>query len=264
VERRAKHRLSRRRQTSPVAAARRRRRTSSSPHLVVAAPRRRRTPSSPHLVAAAQGSQRDAVVQLGGSAMSGHQAADGDENTSGYGRAVVEESNLMQRAVYQFRRLHAGGLKEFRTLRLTALQDHPEAYGTAYEEESGQDLSWFGRYLQGPPGGACGCWLDTELVGIVCIFVQDRPKLRHAGLLASVYVDPAHRGTGAAGVLISGAIKAARDDGLRVLHLSVTVGNAPALALYEGLGFRRTGIHPRGLRIDGVFYDEIHMALDLD
>ena len=226
---------------------------------VVRAYRRRRIPSSQHKVHNAM-----RLFNPADPLCPGTEVADGDENTPGCGRAVVEETDLMQRVVYQFRRLHTGDLPEFRTLRLTALQHHPEAYGTAYGEESGQDLAWFGRYLQGPPGGACGCWLDTALVGIVCIFVQDRPKLRHAGLLASVYVDPAHRGTGAAGVLISGAIKTARDDGLRVLHLSVTVGNAPALALYERLGFRRTGVHPRGLRIDGVFHDEIHMALDLD
>jgi RimJ/RimL family protein N-acetyltransferase len=48
------------------------------------------------------------------------------------------------------------------------------------------------------------------------------------------------------------------------IHLAVNAGNPRALALYESLGFIAYGREPRTLCVDGVFYDEILMALPLD
>jgi RimJ/RimL family protein N-acetyltransferase len=44
----------------------------------------------------------------------------------------------------------------------------------------------------------------------------------------------------------------------------VNAENPRALALYASLGFTAYGREPRTLCVDGVFYDEILMALTLD
>jgi RimJ/RimL family protein N-acetyltransferase len=45
------------------------------------------------------------------------------------------------------------------------------------------------------------------------------------------------------------------------VHLSVTTGNAPAVALYEHLGFTHYGTEPRSLLVNGRYLDEHLMVL---
>ena len=49
--------------------------------------------------------------------------------------------------------------------------------------------------------------------------------------------------------------------GVQQLTLSVTAGNAPALALYQSMGFIVFGQAPRSLLVDGAFHDDIYMVL---
>ena len=79
-----------------------------------------------------------------------------------------------------------------------------------------------------------------------------------------MYVDAAHRRTGLAQQLVEAVIAGAREAGAVVLHLSVTVGNAPAQRLYRRMGFTVYGVERRSLKVDGRFHDEELMALDLD
>jgi ribosomal protein S18 acetylase RimI-like enzyme len=103
-----------------------------------------------------------------------------------------------------------------------------------------------------------------ELVGVTGLRLDPGIKSRHNGLLFTVYVDAAHRRSGLARALAEAAIARARDEHLRVVHLTVTVGNDGARKLYAELGFRTYGIALRALCVDGVFHDEELMALDLD
>ena len=61
------------------------------------------------------------------------------------------------------------------------------------------------------------------------------------GSVDNVAVAPAYRRRGVAGLLLSDAIRRAREDGLSLLTLEVRASNAPAAALYEGYGFREVG-----------------------
>jgi ribosomal protein S18 acetylase RimI-like enzyme len=103
-----------------------------------------------------------------------------------------------------------------------------------------------------------------ELVGTSALRLETGVKSRHKGSVFAVYVDAAHRGSGLARALVETAIGRARDARLRVLHLTVTIGNDAARRLYAGLGFQTYGIERRGLCVDGVFHDEELMALDLE
>ncbi|WP_067840634.1 GNAT family N-acetyltransferase [Nocardia lijiangensis] len=60
-------------------------------------------------------------------------------------------------------------------------------------------------------------------------------------LLVSMWVDPSARGTGASDRLVDAVVGAARAAGHDELRLWVLEGNRGAEALYERMGFRRTG-----------------------
>lgn len=102
------------------------------------------------------------------------------------------------------------------------------------------------------------------MVGTAALRLQTSVKSRHKGSVFAVYVDAAHRGTGLAQRLLIAVIAHARDARLSVVHLTVTCGNEAARRVYAQLGFHTYGIERRGLCVDGVFYDEELMALELD
>ncbi|MBY0400395.1 GNAT family N-acetyltransferase [Myxococcota bacterium] len=111
-----------------------------------------------------------------------------------------------------------------------------------------------GRILD--EGGAI--WTATEgarVVGACALFRQDEWSFE----LARMAVDPAHQGRGIGRTLAEAAIRWAGANGaIRITLLTNTV-LAPAVALYESLGFEvtRRGPHPDYARCNLV------MALEL-
>ena len=65
------------------------------------------------------------------------------------------------------------------------------------------------------------------------------------GDVASIAADPARRGEGIGRALLSAFLREARVRGASLIHLEVSIANAPALALYRALGFRRVGTRRR-------------------
>ena len=161
------------------------------------------------------------------------------------------------------RQLEHADLAAFRAVRLLALQLHPEAFGSSYEEESRYTLDEFARFIA-PPGATFGAFADGRLIGIAGLYVSPRLKRSHKGDVVGVYVDAAFRGSDVARGLIEAIIAAARQMKLRSLLLTVTVGNQAARKLYVSLGFHAYGIERRALQVDGVFYDEELMVLELE
>ena len=146
-------------------------------------------------------------------------------------------------------------------MRLEALRRHPSAFGVAFEEEQAGDL---GRLIGEAPSVTLGGFVGAALVGSVGMVVSERVKQRHKAHVVGVYVDPAWRRAGLARALLDGLIEQARGQGLVLLTLSVTVGNAAARGLYVGAGFSVYGVEPRSLRVGDDFLDEELMALRLD
>ena len=163
------------------------------------------------------------------------------------------------------RRLTHADLPAFRAVRLTALRQHPEAFGSSYEEESVLDLAGFARLVpETQPDAVFGGFAGTDLAGTAGLVVHPRLKQRHKGHVVGVYVAPEHRQSGLARQLMQAIIAAGQQADLALLHLAVTRGNEAARRLYLGLGFQIYGVERRALRVDGVWYDEELMMLDLD
>ncbi len=162
------------------------------------------------------------------------------------------------------RRLTLADLLDYRVVRLEALQRHPEAFISAYEDEAAESLDSYKRMIGVAPSATFGCFVDGALVGIAGLVVSPRAKLRHKGTVVGVYLRPAYRSHGRAAQLVGAAIDEARRIGLVSLLLSVTVGNIAAERLYRNLGFHSVGIEERALRIGDRYFDETTMVLRLD
>jgi ribosomal protein S18 acetylase RimI-like enzyme len=165
---------------------------------------------------------------------------------------------LTGQAPWLIRPLGQGDLPLYRPLRLEARREHPSAFGADYQEEQTADMS---RMIGQPPSITLGGFAQDGLVGSAGFVVSPKVKQMHKGHVVGVYVAPAWRGTGLARGLTDGLIAHARAQGLVVLTLSVTVGNAAARRLYLAAGFRPYGLEPRSLKIGPDLLDEELMAL---
>ena len=124
---------------------------------------------------------------------------------------------------------------ELRGVRLRALTDAPYAFASTHAREAAFDeTEWRRRIDSGP------WWLaraDGVPVGLVAGYGAEG-DVRH---LVAMWVDPAHRGSGAAAQLVQAVCRWAAEDGGRVVSLWVADGNDRARRFYERLGFTGTG-----------------------
>ncbi|HSH78660.1 MAG TPA: GNAT family N-acetyltransferase [Herpetosiphonaceae bacterium] len=152
----------------------------------------------------------------------------------------------------------------FRTLRLRALQDHPEAYAVSFEEEQAQPPAAAAERLRGTSEEEfiAGAFVETQLVGMAGFRRFKSPKLRHKAHVWGMYVAPEARGRPAGRALLDEVIQRARAlPGLEDVALAVTVGNDPARHLYLAAGFVPYCVEPRFLKIGDRYWDRVDGAV---
>lgn len=149
----------------------------------------------------------------------------------------------------------------WKEIRLEALKLHPEAFGSSYEEESLWAEENFKQNLV--KSDIFGAFINHKLVGIAGFAIYGPQKLKHKGMLFTLYVKEENRGQGIAGRLLETVIHHARTRVLQ-LHCSVNVENHAAFKLYQKHGFQIFGTEPRALKVDEAFCDLHLMVLKFD
>ena len=86
-----------------------------------------------------------------------------------------------------------------------------------------------------------GIFLVAEQVGAAVGYVGCQTVLDE-GYITNVAVSPACRRQGIGRALVRALVSHARSQGLTFVTLEARASNAPAIALYEGAGFRRVGV----------------------
>ena len=130
------------------------------------------------------------------------------------------------------RRLTPDDWAVLRDVRLRALADSPDAFGSTLEREQDFDEKEWRRRSVRP------VWVvevDGRPVAMAGTFPND-------GVLQvwGMWTDPAHRGRGHARALLDALVGAAVAEG-RPVALHVNIANPGARAFYEGYGFVATG-----------------------
>ncbi len=154
----------------------------------------------------------------------------------------------------------------FRDIRLRALREDATAFTSSTEEFSHQTLDKIAVRFRSDPveNFMLGAFQDRKLVGMVGFYREPQVKQRHKGSIVSMYVVPEARGRGLGRALLRDAIRRVRDiEGVENLLLGVMVSQTAARKLYASLGFTVYGREARALCVDGQYYDEEFMQLDL-
>ncbi|MEO6412473.1 MAG: GNAT family N-acetyltransferase [Pedococcus sp.] len=153
--------------------------------------------------------------------------------------------------------------EQYRSVRLSALEESPEAFvASADEERAFEEDLWRKRMRrsqrliaeqEGAPVGVASIGQarqDGE---------KDNEKVAE---LFGLWVAPAARGTGVASQLVQAGADAARQQGRSHLAYWVGADNGRAVAFASGFGFRPTDSR-RPMRVKGEDDDEVAMVLPL-
>lgn len=84
-------------------------------------------------------------------------------------------------------------------------------------------------------------WLVAEENGIVCGYVGSQTVLDETDMM-NIAVHPDFRRKGIAAALIAELGRLLKERGSRILRLEVRESNAPAISLYETMGFTQLGL----------------------
>lgn len=129
--------------------------------------------------------------------------------------------------------------QRYRQIRLAALADAPDAFGSTLEREAAfSDQQWIERL--GNADVATFVAVDGTMdVGLATGLPHwDDPE---EAALVSVWVAPHAREQGVGRALIERVLVWARAAPFRAVRLEVSDHNEPAIRLYERMGFMRTG-----------------------
>ena len=161
------------------------------------------------------------------------------------------------------RSFHSHEWQLYRELRLAALREAPDAFGSTLEREAGfPEEQWTTRLTAGvaspieqplvaeDAGRAVGlCWVRID------------PNDASMAALYQVWVHPDARRRGIGQRMLDSAMAWARETGARVMVLSVAIGRASAMDLYRRSGFVAVGV-PIQIRPDSAQLQQ-HMRCSL-
>ena len=149
----------------------------------------------------------------------------------------------------QIRTFIAREWRTYKDLRLRALADSPDAFGsTLAREQDRSDAEWSSR-LSAHPGSAWDLPLVAEVDGVPVGLAWGRIESANPSVanLYQMWVAPDYRCLGAGQMLLEAVIAWARAKDAACLDLGVTYRDSPATRLYLHLGFEPVG-QPEPLR----------------
>ncbi|HVU71506.1 MAG TPA: GNAT family N-acetyltransferase [Mycobacteriales bacterium] len=113
-----------------------------------------------------------------------------------------------------------------------------------------------------------GALLLVEVDGVAQAMARWRREsgevFLHDASVEKVMVHPSARGLGLGRVVMEAIVESARAAGLELLMLGVRGNNHGAVALYESLGWRRSGLLPNAIAVGDDRWDQVQMVLELD
>ena len=152
----------------------------------------------------------------------------------------------------------------YKALRLEALKNDPDSFGSLYEENIDKTEERWRTELTSSQGWKVFAEIDSEIVGMAAAYCVPTDVGSIAAHLVGVYTKPAFRGRGIAGLLILSLIKVIKADGkINILALEVNKEAASAVRLYEKMGFVYGVPVPDYVRNDGAAFPQYAMSMKL-
>lgn len=129
----------------------------------------------------------------------------------------------------------------YRSIRLEALREAPNAFAMSYEESAARgDAKWLDRLKEARPDQLPLAVFEGDRAVGLCwvLFADPDPATAH---LIQMWVALDVRGFGLSRSMLLASIEWARENNVERMVLGVTQGGIPARRFYESMGFRAEG-----------------------
>jgi len=145
----------------------------------------------------------------------------------------------------------ADHVDRLRALRLAALKDTPDAFGSKYEDEVNKPISeWQGRLKN-----THWCFVVSDGVDVGLLAVDKAEKDRNSDCwLSSWWIKDALRGSGIPKLMLTWLEQLCRENNWKKIGLGVWPENIRAITAYEKLGFTRADALLPSRSIPGLMY----------
>ena len=128
-----------------------------------------------------------------------------------------------------------------RELRLRALQDSPDAFGSTLERERGNGESEWRAWVSGWEGADNGLFVAVAKEVWVGMAVGSHEHGKDHTHLYGMWVEPDSRRHAVGSLLVEAVLDWSRGRGAAAVELGVTEANPGARAFYRRMGFDETG-----------------------
>ena len=163
------------------------------------------------------------------------------------------------------REAHLADAKQFRELRLFALQDSPTAFSADYQIVFDLPMSYWNDRLKPDVNGTMFfAENDSKLAGMVGIRRGESPKTKHGAGIWGVFIHPKWRGLRIAEKMLETCCEWAKMHDIQIVRLAVVSTNKSAIRLYERCKFSIYGTESRALLHENRYYDEFLMFRSID
>lgn len=155
--------------------------------------------------------------------------------------------------------------KDFKEIRLAALKEEPQAFGSSYaKDEAYPDSIWQERLRDGESNKGIYLFakLEGKIIGMVMGGRTDEDKHAHLAHIWGTY-DSKSRGKGVGKELMQRVIEElGKDADIQKIRVGVNAEQKLAIKLYESFGFKRikTMLMKMG---DGLEHQELEMEKSL-
>src|SRR5579859_2297324 len=156
----------------------------------------------------------------------------------------------------------------FWNIRLRALREDPESFGSSHEDILDRDIAGGAQSLRrrdtDPDDVTFGAFDGAMLVGIAGFRREVGVKKHHKGVIWGMYVSREMRGKGIGKALLQAAIAYAKTlPNLEQINLSVVLTSKEARQLFVSLGFESYGLERHALKLRDRYFDHELMVLRL-
>lgn len=165
---------------------------------------------------------------------------------------------------YVARRLNRDDWKNYRDIRLEALKEEPDAFGSSYNEyKDRDDLYWVERVVLSEDingrsflMAVCG---ENTFVAIGGAYRDENDEWN----IIAIYTKKDFRGMGLGSLLFEKILEELKNREIKKVFLRVNANRIPALSLYKKYGFKVLRLVPDQLLGDGRLHNEYEMSLEL-
>ncbi|MDQ2717188.1 MAG: GNAT family N-acetyltransferase [Chloroflexota bacterium] len=157
----------------------------------------------------------------------------------------------------------------FWNIRLRALRDNPESFGSSYEDILERGIAGVAQGLRKKDtvsdDATFGAFDEKQtLIGIAGFQREKEIKRHHKGSIWGMYVPQELRKGGTGKVLLQAAIAYAQSlPGLEQINLAVVLTSKEARHLFISLGFETYGLERHALKFQDRYFDQELMTLRL-